>query len=131
MRFNLLSDADWDSKIDKVLSVLSTSGYRRFFEDKEYGDSIDGITVVFMCRNPEINFKRRIRYSKKEKKVYLDIMLDLNQFRQIGQEERQKIVAYRLLSEVPPIIAKYKFNDFNLLSFTNDLKEWLQGIKWL
>jgi len=131
MRFNLLSDADWDSRIGKVLDALSETGYRKFFEEKNYGSSIDGITVVFMCRNPEYNFKQRVRHAKKEKKIYLDIMLDLNQFRQIGQKEREKIVAERLLSEVPPIVAKYKFIDFNLLTFTIDLKQWLEKIKWI
>lgn len=131
MRFNILSDADWDSKIDKVLDTLSDFGYRRLFEEKDYGDSLDGITVVFMCRNPEHNFKQRIKYSKKEKKVYLDIMLDLNQFRQIEQSERERIVAYKLVSEIPPIIAKYKLPDFDLPNFQEDLSRLLKEIKWL
>ena len=131
MRFNLLSDADWDSKIDKVLDRFSDFGYRRLFEEKNYGDSLVGITVVFMCRNPEHNFKQRIRYSKKEKKVYLDIMLDLNHFRQIDQGEKELILAQRLVSEIPPIIAKYKFPDFNLPKFETDLKQWLGELKLL
>ena len=94
MRFNILSDADWDSKIDKVLDTFSDFGYRRLFEEKNYGDSLYGITVVFMCRNTEYNFKQRIKYSKKEKKIYLDIMLDLNQFKQIEQREKNVFFDY-------------------------------------
>jgi hypothetical protein len=30
MRFNLLSDANWESKVDKVLDSLSNFGYRDF-----------------------------------------------------------------------------------------------------
>jgi GGDEF domain-containing protein len=131
MRFNLLSDADWDSKIDKVLDTFSDFGYRRFFEEKNYGNSLDGITVVFMCRNPEHNFKQRIKHSKAEKKVYLDIMLDLNQFKQIEQRERERIVAQKLISEIPPIIDRYKFNDFDLPNFEIDLRKLLKKIKWL
>ena len=130
MRFNLLSDADWDSKVDKVLNSFSELGYRRFFDEKDYGDAIKGITVIFMCRNPELRFKRRIRYSREEKRIYLDIMLDLNQFRQIEQKNREKIITQRLLSEIPPVVAKYKFNDFDLLTFTNDLKQWVERIEF-
>lgn len=131
MRFNILSDADWDSKIDKVLDTFSNFGYRRLFEEKKYGDSLYGITVVFMCRNTEYNFKQRIKYSKKEKKIYLDIMLDLNQFKQIEQREKERIVAQKLISEIPPIISKYKFTDFDLPSFEADLKKLLIKIKWI
>jgi hypothetical protein len=131
MRFNILSDADWDSKIDKVLDTFSDFGYRRLFEEKNYGDSLYGITVVFMCRNTEYNFKQRIKYSKKEKKIYLDIMLDLNQFKQIEQREKERIVAQKLISEIPPIISKYKFTDFDLPSFEADLKKLLIKIKWI
>lgn len=131
MRFNILSDTDWDSKVDKVLDTLTDFEYRRYFEEKNYGDSLEGITIVFMCRNPEYNFKQRIRYSKKEKKIYLDIMLDLNQFRQIEQGERERIVAQRLVAEIPPIIAKYKFPDFDLTKFETDIRKLLKKIKWL
>ncbi|HRE56822.1 MAG TPA: hypothetical protein PLW09_03290 [Candidatus Kapabacteria bacterium] len=131
MRFNILSDADWDSKIDKVLDTFSDFGYRRLFEEKNYGDSLYGITVVFMCRNTEYNFKQRIKYSKKEKKIYLDIMLDLNQFKQIEQREKERIVAQKLISEIPPIISKYKFTNFDLPSFEADLKKMLIKIKWI
>jgi len=131
MRFNLLSDANWESKIAKVLGALSDFGYRRFFEERNYGSSIDGITVVFMCRDTQLNFKQRIRHSKKEKKIYLDIMLDLDQFKRIEQGEKEKIVAHRLVSEIPSIIAKYKFNDFDIEEFEADLRLWLEKIKWL
>jgi len=131
MRFNLLSDSDWDSKIDKVLDTLSDFGYRRFFEEKNYGGSLEGITIVFMCRNPEYKFKQRIKYFRKERKVYLDIMLDLKQFRQIEQSERERIVAQRLVSEIPPIIANYRLPDFDLPKFETDLRKLLEKIKWL
>ena len=131
MRFNLLSDANWESKVDKVLDSISGFGYHELFQQKDYGDSLDGVTVVFMCRNPEYNFKQRIRHSKKEKKLYVDIMLDLNQFIQIEQTDREKILAQKLVAELPLIIDKYKFPDFDLTKFENDLKKFLQRIKWL
>ena len=131
MRFNLLSDADWDSRVDKVLSSLSDLGYRQFFEKKDYGSTLSGITVIFMCRNPEYKFKQRIKHSKKESRLYMDIMLDLNQFKEIDQKEREMIIGERLISEVPQIVAKYKFEDFDLPKFKSDLKRFLKKIEWV
>ena len=123
MRFNILCDADWDSKVDKVLDDFSDFGYRKIFEENNYGNSLTGITVIFICRDTKYNFKQRIRKSKKEKKIYLDIMLDLDQFMQIEQREKERIIAKKLISEVIPIIAKYKFNDFNIEKFETDIKK--------
>ena len=135
MKFSILCDANWDAKISEALDDFS--GLRRYFEEKYYysltpdiknycGSSIDAIVIVFMCRNPEYNFKQRIRFSKKVKTLYIDIMLDYNLFIQIDQGEKKKIIAQRLLTEVPSIIARYKFPDFDLPKFESDMKMWLK-----
>jgi len=122
-RFNILADFYWESKVDKVLDRLSTIGYRRFFVEQYYGSSLEGITVVLMCQNPDLNLKQRIRFSKKEKKIYLDLMLDLNQFLLIDQRQKERVAAEKLIEEIPVIISKYKLNDFNLPKFESDLKK--------
>ena len=123
MRINILCDADWEAKIDKVLDNFSNLGYRRFFEERSYGCSLEGVTIVLMCQDPKLNLKQRIKHSIKEKKIYLDIMLDLLQMKSIDQQQRNKIVADKIINEVSPIIAKYKFNDFDLVKFKEDLKK--------
>jgi hypothetical protein len=128
MRFFITYDANWEAKIDKVLEALNETSYKSIFEKGDYGTSLDGITVVLMCRDPHLNFKQRIRYSKKEKKIYIDIMLDFFQFIQIEQKERDKIVAEKLIAEIQPIIAKYKFEDFNLAKFEKDLVKCMKKI---
>lgn len=127
-RFNILADFYWETQIDKVLESLSNTGYRRFFLEQDYGVSLDGITVVLMCQAPYLNLKQRIRLSKKEKKIYLDIMLDLPHFLEIAQKERERIIVDKLIAEIPPIIAKYKLEDFNLAEFEKDLENWMSKI---
>lgn len=127
-RFNILADFYWEVHIDKVLDLLSDTGYRRYFSEQDYGTSLDGITVVLMCQDPNLNLKQRIRLSKKEKKIYLDIMLDLPRFLDIAQKEREKIIVDKLIAEIPPIITKYKLEDFNLTKFETDLKNWMSKI---
>lgn len=71
------------------------------------------------------NLKQRIRLSKKEKTIYMDIMLDLNQFLKVEQKEREKVVVEKLINEVPAIIRKYRLEDFDILKFESDLKKWM------
>ncbi|RDI13194.1 hypothetical protein [Flavobacterium sp. AG291] len=122
MRVNILCDIYWESRVDWVTHALSDAGYRNFFDEQDYGSSINNLVIIMMCRDSYLNFKQRIRFSKKEKTLYMDIMLDLDQFMKIAQKEREEIVVDKLISEVPLIIAKYKFKDFNLLAFEKDFK---------
>ena len=124
-RFNILADFYWESKIDKVLDTLSETGYRRFFSEQYYGSTLNGITVLLICQDPSLNLKQRIRLSKKEKTIYMDIMLDLNQFLKIEEKEREKIVVEKLINETPAIIRKYRLEDFDILKFESDLKKWM------
>ena len=126
MRFSLLCDAHQDAGLDKVLFRFSDLGLKRYFEERNYGDTLDGITVVLMCRNPALNLKQRIRHPKKEKKLYMDIMLDLDQFQQLNQVQRERIVAGRMLAELPPVLKKYKFGHFDVEAFDADLAQWLK-----
>ena len=55
-------------------------------------------------------------------------MLDLPHFMEITQKEREKIIVGKLILEIPPIIAKYKLEDFDLVKFKTDLKNWMSKI---
>lgn len=81
-----------------------------------------------MCQDPALNLKQRIQYSKKERKIYMDLMLDLPLFISISQKEREKIVVSKLIAEIPPIIKKYKIADFDLIKFETDLKNCMSKI---
>lgn len=124
MRLNILCDADWEAKVDKVLDAFSNSGYRRFFEERRYGGGIEGIVIGLICQDPSLKLKQRIKYAKKEKRIYIDIMLDLNQFKQLDQNQRVKIAAEKIITQVPSIISKFKIEDFDYAKFEQDLREW-------
>jgi hypothetical protein len=123
MRLTILGDISGETKVDEVIFALNDTGYRRFFDEQNYGEEVNGICIVLMCRAPYLKFKQRIRFSKKEKVLYMDIMLDYNQFIDVDQSVRNRIVAEKLITEVPQIISKYKFKEFNLPKFEADWKE--------
>jgi len=98
---------------------------RFFFEKQEYGNSLDCVAIVLMCQDPSLNLQQRIRFSRKERTIYMDIMLDFDELIKIDQNAREKVVVEKLIEEVPVIIRKYKLVDFNLLRFEKDLRKWM------
>lgn len=124
MDFILSGDANWDSRIDiSKRNFHSPIDYYQYFQRRNYGIDVSKIFIVLMCRETNLNFKQRIRFTKKDKVLFIDIMLNLDQFRIIEQKYRDSIIAYKLINEIPPIIKKYKFKDFNLLAFEKDLNK--------
>jgi len=130
MDFGITADSWWETRVSDTLHLIPIREFKDFFYLKNYGNDLIDIFIVLMCRHPEYNFKQRIRFVKKEKTLYMDIMLDFDLFMKISQEERNTIVFDKLIKEVPEIIAKYKFKDFDLASFTNDWTGLIQGIKY-
>ncbi len=119
------------SKVDKVLYDLRDLGFGRFFEEKDYGESVAEIGIILMCQDASLNLKQRIRFSKQEKKLSMDIMLDLEQMMQLDHESRRKIIAEKIVTEVPLVLRKYKFKDFDLPRFSKDLSDWFKQHGWL
>ena len=97
---------------------------------KDYGVGLLGVVIVLMCQDPNLSLKKRVSFAKKEKKVYLDIMLDLDQMKQASPEVRKRIVTDRLAEEVPGVLHKYAIPDFDEARFLADFKGWLKDIGW-
>ncbi|MDQ1925103.1 hypothetical protein [Massilia pseudoviolaceinigra] len=129
MRLNILSDANWQSRVDLILNWLSSTSYRQFFSDQDYGDGLCGVSVVLICRDPALNFKRRLRHSKKEKKLYMDIVLPLEDFVNANAVSRKAMVIDSLLVEVPKIVAKYSIPGFSAERFFVDFAEVFSNLK--
>ncbi|MFZ6736049.1 hypothetical protein ACO0LG_29285 [Undibacterium sp. Ji42W] len=123
MRLNILGDFDWESNIDQVLKAFSDDNYHSYLQERDYGTGLIGITVVFMCQDPNLNLKRRIRLSKKEKKLYVDIMLDLAQMKSVDLAKKKMIISELLLKQIPEVISKYKIDDFDLQRFIEDFQQ--------
>src|SRR5215212_8526993 len=130
MRVNVLADAHWESRVDQLLKELSATGFRQHFETRDYGEGLTGVTVVLMAQDPSLGLRRRVRHSKREGKLYLDIMLDLPTMRAAEPLERKRIVAERLAEEVPAELGRYKFKDFDEARFVADFRDWIASTGW-
>lgn len=74
-----------------------------------------------MCRDPELKWKRRKRFSKKDNLLSLDIMLDYHQMMNSDEWTRNRRIAQQIVKELPAVIATYKFTDFDSRQFQEDL----------
>ena len=131
MKLNILGDTHWESKVDQIIDALTDLDYRSYFEELDYGSGLHKVAVFLMCQNPELNLKQRIRLSKKEKILYMDVMLDLPTMKSVDMPTRKRIVAEKLIKEIPSIISKYKLPDFDTPKFIADLHAWIHSIGWL
>jgi hypothetical protein len=129
MRIFITCDCYWETKVDKVIDKIDATGYKRYFADQNYGSTLENITIILMCQNPELKLKQRIKFAKNDKKLYVDIMLDFLLMLDLSQIEREKNIADKIISEIPIVIAKYKFADFNLSKFELDLRNWIGKIR--
>jgi hypothetical protein len=101
---------------------------RKHFLLRDFGPGLVGLGLVLVCQDSSLNLKRRIRFARKEKMLYIDIMLDLDQMRSANEEVRKQIVARQLSQEVPEVVSKYSIPDFDQVCFFEEFKKWIEEI---
>lgn len=130
MDFRVACDANVESKLSQIKFGLNDA-FEKYFGDRFYDDSGIAIFVVLTCRDPAHNFAQRIRFSKKENCLYMDLMFDLGTMIRADFVEGKRIVGEKMVVEVPQIIAKKKFKNFDLPRFSADLREWFEQNGWI
>lgn len=123
MRFTITGDVDNRSGVQDVLNAISNNDLDDYFDERCYDDSGLELFVVLMCRDPSLKFSQRMRYSRGENVLYMDIMLDFERMRLAELKMRKVIIAEEIGKQVPKIIAKYDI-DFDSERFSKDLGNW-------
>ena len=123
-KFQLLSDTDSESGILIAKQQITSNGFNKYITSDNYGSDLNGIVIILMCRKPEIVFKKRLRLSKKEKVLYMDIMLDYDLFNNMTFEQRITQICKTLLVELSQVLKKYKFQDFKSDELIKKLENW-------
>lgn len=130
MRLFISGDVDWESRIDKIILKFPTADFRDFLQQRKYGEGLKGVSVIFMCQDESLALKRRIKLSKAESNIHLDIMLSFSAMKAATDSERMHEVAQRLWDEVPDVLSRYKIADFDKDAFIADWRKWIDGIGW-
>ncbi|MBP2543060.1 hypothetical protein [Acinetobacter guillouiae] len=123
-KFQLLSDTDSESGVLIAKQKITSNGFNKYVTSDNYGSDLNGIVIILMCRKPEIVFKKRLRLSKKEKVLYMDIMLDYDLFNNMAFEQRITQICKTLLVELSQVLKKYKFQDFKSNELIKKLENW-------
>ena len=128
MHFRITGDIDESSGVGDVIARIS-GPTRKHFLTKEYGTKVNGIVVVLMCQDPKLNLNKRVKFDKNKKTLYTDIMLALPEMQSATPEGREKVIYEQIVTEVPELVKKYKFQDFDEPKFSEDLKLWFDSLK--
>lgn len=126
MRFFVTYDADRTAGLAIFLHFLYESGFDTYFSEKSFDDKKTNICGVLMCREPDLNFRQRIRLSAKDNTLYIDLMLDLRAVVLMSEMEKRSFVVRKMREEIPPIIAKYERLNFDVLRFSQDFRQWFE-----
>jgi hypothetical protein len=127
MHFRITADTNQESGVGEVVDGLS-GPTRQHFVPRDYGSGLPRLCVVLMCRDPHLDFKRRVRFSKKDQTLYMDVMLHLPDMIPLTHGERRRVVMQRLEQEVSEALTKYEFKNFDRPRFENDLRDWLISV---
>ncbi|MBJ8452540.1 hypothetical protein PYR74_12820 [Acinetobacter bereziniae] len=123
-KFQLLSDTDSESGILFAKQKITSNGFNKYITSENYGSDLNGVVIILVCRKPEIILKKRLRLSKKEKMLYMDIMLDYDLFNNMEFEQRVTQICKTLLVELSQVLKKYKFEDFKSDKLIINLENW-------
>ncbi|TNL47259.1 hypothetical protein [Acinetobacter bereziniae] len=105
-KFQLLSDTDSESGILFAKQKITSNGFNKYITSENYGSDLNGVVIILVCRKPEIILKKRLRLSKKEKMLYMDIMLDYDLFNNMEFEQRVTQICKMLLVELSQVLKK-------------------------
>ena len=123
--FFITADSVEGTGISPFVYSIYSNGIDEYFINEDYGHDVHGISLVLMCRwnSVQDQMQQRKRFTKKDKLMSMDIMLDFNLFKSLDQNSRNKYIAKRIVKELPAELGKRKFKDFDLERFTKDLEE--------
>ncbi len=123
----ITGDITTESGVGPVIDAISGPAYDHF-TPKEYGIGLIGVCVVLMCTDPRLDLKRRVRLSKKDRTLYMDIMLNHGDMAATTASRRKQVIVERIGAEVPEILSKYTIACFDRDAFLTDLGKWLSSL---
>ncbi len=94
MEFRLSCEVSKDLLEKSYIVKEVSDNIYSFFEEKNYGKSIQTLTIGILCVSPEFDFffKPRKKYSKKNKLCEYDIKMEYSIFKNSDQKDSKNII---------------------------------------
>lgn len=124
-------------KISNSADVYEDSGLKNliyevnlkpFFENKDYGNN--SVEFFFVINCLKFPVKNRIRFAKKEKVLYWDVILDYEIIKNATIEEKKRILANSIINSLD-VLDKYEILNINKSAFKEDMKKYFQMLNWI
>lgn len=125
MKIRFSSDIMEDSGLDSLVSDHRVS---RVFASKNYGNNEVEIFFVINCL--PINLKNRIRFAKKDKVLYWDVILDYATVKKATEKDKKKILATAIINSFD-ILDKYKKLNLDKVRIKEDARLHFINAGWL
>jgi hypothetical protein len=119
------SDVIEDSGISPLMNQMNISNA---LKNKNYGNGNIQLCFVINCFNFAV--KNRIRFSKINKTLYWDVILDYETVKKAFFVEKKKIVARAVINSFD-VIDKYKKLELNKDAIKADVTKYFQQLEWL
>jgi hypothetical protein len=126
MRVTISGEIDGSFGLGEVVTDLS-GPTKRNFQERHYGSGIEALVIILVCHELSSSLKRRMRFTKKNKLLGFDIMLDYDEMKRLDQAARKQKVIGQILTEMPKILKKYAISDFDEQRFVEDFARWLKS----
>jgi hypothetical protein len=125
MDFGLSQEISKDIlKKSNVFSEISDE-LKKYFSEKDYGESIATIVVGIICVSPEFEFffKPRKKYSKSKKLLEYDIVLDHKSVKDSNNKQIKEL----LFNELEKSFKNINVPGFQSSVFNNDFRKFISG----
>lgn len=124
MLLRIVGDYSAESGLGPIVLWLS-GPTREAFARREYGAGLSTIGVVLTSRDPSLELQPRIRYSRENRTLNMDVMFRLAELSSMRTSERSLLVLSKLREEVPRILIRRKIADFDVQAFMTDWQAWI------
>lgn len=130
-RLLITCDTNQETGIRDAILSLTANNFYNFIEEVNYGNTLQHLAIFFMCLDPKIQFKPRIRFTRMDQTLCLDIILDYYQFVMMTHEQRVSELCKKLILEMPVIIQKYEIIDFDLDKLVRKFSQWFNEYNFI
>ena len=123
MHLGLTGDIDTTSGVGPVIYAMA-GPTRKHFIAQDYGADLAGIAIVLMCQSSSLNLKQRVKFVKNDRRLFVDVMLNLDEMCRLSPEDRKQAIGVRIVASLREVLRKYAFAQFDAERFLNDFTQW-------
>ena len=88
------------------------------------------VCISMLYYDPNHRFEDRNRHTQSDRTLDVILLFELAALRKMATAERPLFFANRLLTDLPSMIAKYKFVDFDLPKFETKFWTYFKELGW-